>query len=79
MVTDKRIGYNMAKNLQAKLPASDTLRVFDINTESVDRFAAEAKSTGSGAAVLTASNARDAAEDSVCGISFSIIRYCSFE
>ena len=55
----------MARNLQAKLPASDTLRVYDINSESVSRFAQETKGLGNGAAVTIASNVREAAEDSV--------------
>lgn len=58
-------GYNMARNLQAKLPASDTLRIYDINTESVNRFSQETKALGNGAAVTVADSVRDAAEDSV--------------
>lgn len=54
----------MAKNLQAKLPSSDTLRVYDINPEHLEKFTQEAKKSGSGAAVLTAASAREAAEDS---------------
>jgi hypothetical protein len=55
----------MARNLQAKLPSSDTLRIYDINTESVKRFANETKALSGGAAVEVAPSARDAAEDSV--------------
>jgi 3-hydroxyisobutyrate dehydrogenase len=55
----------MARNLQAKLPSSDTIRVFDINTESMQKFKNETKALGSGAAVKTAASAREAAEDSV--------------
>ena len=55
----------MARNLQAKLPSSDTIRVFDINAESVQRFANETKALGNGAAVKIAANVREAAEDSV--------------
>jgi hypothetical protein len=55
----------MARNLQAKLPSSHTLRVFDINAESIQKFANETKALGSGAAVKIAANAREAAEDSV--------------
>ncbi|EHL02544.1 putative 3-hydroxyisobutyrate dehydrogenase, mitochondrial [Glarea lozoyensis 74030] len=54
----------MAKNLQAKLPPSDTLRIYDINTESVNQFASEAKASSGGAAVQVASNVHEAAEDS---------------
>lgn len=59
-----QMGYNMAKNLQSKLTPSDTLRVFDINAESVKRFKEETSSTGTGAAVQAASSAREAAEGS---------------
>lgn len=55
----------MARNLQAKLPSSDTLRVFDINAESIQKFANETKALGNGAAVEIATNARETAEDSV--------------
>lgn len=60
----------MARNLQAKLPASDTLRVFDINTEMANKFAQETKALGNGAAVTVADGVRDAAENSVCATSF---------
>ncbi|KAH6676678.1 3-hydroxyisobutyrate dehydrogenase-like protein [Halenospora varia] len=59
-----QMGYNMARNLQAKLPSTDTLRVYDINTASVERFANETKALSSGAAVEVASTVREAAEDS---------------
>jgi hypothetical protein len=55
----------MARNLQAKLPSSDTIRVFDINADSVQKFANETKALGSGAAVKIAVSAREAAEDAV--------------
>jgi hypothetical protein len=55
----------MAKNLQAKLPPSDSLRIYDINAESVKKFVSETKATSGGAAVQIASGVRDAAEDSV--------------
>jgi ornithine cyclodeaminase/alanine dehydrogenase-like protein (mu-crystallin family) len=60
----------MAKNLQSKLPPSDTLRVYDINPDSVKRFTEEVSLQGTGAAVKSASSAREAAEDSVCAIFF---------
>ena len=62
------LGYNMAKNLQAKLSSSDTLRVYDINPESTERFVQEVKSSSSGAAVEGAATVREAAEDSVSHI-----------
>jgi len=65
-IADSRIGYNMARNLQAKLPSSDTIRAYDINTESTRRFVDNTKGLGTGAAVEAASSVRDAAENSVC-------------
>ncbi len=55
----------MARNLQSKLPSSDTLRVFDINAQSTQKFAEETKALGTGAAVTIATSVREAAEDSV--------------
>lgn len=55
----------MARNLQAKLPSTDTIRVYDVNPESVDRFANDTKALSTGATVEIANNAREAAEDSV--------------
>jgi hypothetical protein len=55
----------MARNLQSKLPSSDTLLVQDINVDATKRFAEEAKTISSGAAVLIASDVREASENSV--------------
>jgi hypothetical protein len=55
----------MARNLQAKLPASDTLRVYDINAQTVEKFLGETKSLSGGASVQVADTVRDAAENSV--------------
>ena len=63
----------MAKNLQAKLPSSDTLRIYDINTESLKKFANDTKSLSSGATVEIAATIREAAEHSVS----SPESYCS--
>lgn len=63
------IGYNMARNLQTKLPTSDTMKVYDINPEKVERFANDTKALTSGATVEAVSTVRDAAEDSVCCLS----------
>ncbi|KAF3385195.1 hypothetical protein F1880_003074 [Penicillium rolfsii] len=66
-----QMGYNMAKNLRAKIPASDTLIVRDVNEEAVKRFVAEAqeaaRNNGAGAdegRVEIAENAREVAEKS---------------
>ncbi len=74
----------MARNLQAKLPSSDTVRVYDINPDSVQRFVNETKALSSGAAVQVAGSVREAAEDSVsdprspnkllqCQLSFAVL------
>jgi hypothetical protein len=55
----------MARNLQAKLPSSDTLRVYDINRQTVDRFVNDTKALSNGAVVQVAETVREAAEDSV--------------
>ncbi|KKK25188.1 3-hydroxyisobutyrate dehydrogenase [Aspergillus rambellii] len=63
-----QMGYNMAKNLRAKIPAGDTLIIRDVNEESTARFVREAReaanSTGVGDNVLVAQNARELAEKS---------------
>ncbi len=59
----------MAKNLHSKLPSSDTLRIYDINSQAVERFISEAKAASIGAApaaaVLATETLREAVEDSV--------------
>jgi hypothetical protein len=55
----------MARNLQAKLPSSDTIGIYDINPDSMKRFADETKALSRGAAVELSSSVREAAEDSV--------------
>jgi len=56
----------MAKNLQAKLAPSDSIRIFDINQSSVRRLAEDMKTSQTGGAVvITAETAKDAAQDSV--------------
>ncbi|EON61056.1 3-hydroxyisobutyrate dehydrogenase [Coniosporium apollinis CBS 100218] len=65
------MGYPMAKNLRAKMPASNTLIILDVNSDAMKRFVEEskaaAKSSGAGAdsmKVETAQNAREVAEKS---------------
>lgn len=58
------MGYQMAKNLQSKLPPGDSIRLFDINNDAVKRLAEEMRtSQAGGAAVEVACNANDAAKD----------------
>ncbi|KAG4027701.1 hypothetical protein MFRU_028g01230 [Monilinia fructicola] len=59
-----QMGYNMARNLQAKLPSSDSIQVFDINAEAVEKFTKDTKALGTGAVVKAASSIREAAENS---------------
>ncbi|KAL5338315.1 6-phosphogluconate dehydrogenase [Aspergillus crustosus] len=66
-----QMGYNMAKNLHAKIPSTDTLLIRDVNEESTARFLREASETtkGSGESnvvpnVIVAHSARDIAEKS---------------
>ncbi len=55
----------MAKNLRAKIPASDLLVVHDRNTEATTRFIEEANGDGKGANTEVASTPRIVAEKSV--------------
>lgn len=56
----------MAKNLQAKLLPTDSLSLFDINREAVQRLAGEMETASSeGASVAMASSAADASQDAV--------------
>ena len=60
------IGYNMAKNLQSKLPNTDTLRIYDINEQAIKRFVEETNaSSGGGAAVEVASSIKETSQSSV--------------
>jgi 3-hydroxyisobutyrate dehydrogenase len=57
----------MARNLQAKLSPSDTLRLFDINKDAMEKLAQEMMaSKAGGAAVQLADTAVDAARETVC-------------
>ncbi|KAF2816376.1 3-hydroxyisobutyrate dehydrogenase [Mytilinidion resinicola] len=58
-----RMGYPMAKNLRAKLPATDTLIVQDVNLDATKQFLGE-HSEG----VIVAENVREVAEKSECVI-----------
>ncbi|PWY89838.1 hypothetical protein BO70DRAFT_285107 [Aspergillus heteromorphus CBS 117.55] len=63
-----QMGFFMAKNLRAKIPAEDTLIIRDVNEESTARFVSEtsevAKSSGAGDKVVIAQTARELAERS---------------
>ena len=56
----------MVKNLQKKMPTTDTIRVFDINKAATEKLVAEVHSSMPGGAVVkVASSPFEAAKDSV--------------
>jgi len=56
----------MAKNLQVKLPSSDTIRLFDINKDAAEKLASEMRlSQAGGAAVELVESVVAAANDVV--------------
>jgi hypothetical protein len=56
----------MAKNLRSKLLSTDTVRIFDINKASLERFVNEArKGPPGGAAVEISESSTEASVDSV--------------
>ena len=69
-------GFEMAKNLQAKLPPSDTIRLFDINKKAMEELSVEMKSSlAGGASVETADTVADAAKDAVRASSCQFTRF----
>ncbi|CAJ2512203.1 Uu.00g052180.m01.CDS01 [Anthostomella pinea] len=59
-----QMGYQMAKNLQSKLSPSDSIRLFDINKDAMQRLAEEMQtSQTSGAVVELAAGVREASQD----------------
>jgi len=56
----------MARNLQAKLPPSDTISVFDINKAAAEKLVQEMKTQqAGGASAQVAGSVGDAAKDAV--------------
>ena len=56
----------MAKNLQSKLPQTDTIRLFDINKSAMETLSSEMKSKQAGGATVEMANTvADAAKDAV--------------
>lgn len=56
----------MAKNLQAKLLPTDSLSLYDINREAMQRLAGEMETTSTeGASVALAPSAADASQSAV--------------
>lgn len=58
-----QMGYQMARNLQSKLSASDKISIFDINPEAVQGLETEMKASSGGAVVEIAASAFDASKD----------------
>ncbi|KAL2019830.1 hypothetical protein VTK56DRAFT_9092 [Thermocarpiscus australiensis] len=59
-----QMGYQMARNLQAKLPPSDTIRLFDINKAAAEKLAHEMTTQqAGGAAAEVAGSAADASRE----------------
>ena len=55
----------MAQNLRAKIPSSDTLVIYDRNTEATTKFMQEIGGTANGEGIEVASSPRQVAEKSV--------------
>lgn len=60
-----QMGFNMAKNLRSNLSASDSLYIFDVNHEPMNRFIRETKDFKNGPIVYQAINVSEAADNSV--------------
>ncbi|KAH7035754.1 putative 3-hydroxyisobutyrate dehydrogenase G6G8.5 [Microdochium trichocladiopsis] len=59
-----QMGYQMAKNLQAKLPPTDSIRIYDINKAAAEKLAGEMRaSAAGGAAVEIAESVHQAARE----------------
>ncbi|KAK6356543.1 hypothetical protein TWF718_000898 [Orbilia javanica] len=54
-----QMGYPMARNLRAKIPATDSITIYDINESATSQFVEEASSTGPGAGVTIAKSLQD--------------------
>ncbi|KAI2618740.1 putative 3-hydroxyisobutyrate dehydrogenase G6G8.5 [Hypoxylon sp. NC1633] len=60
-----QMGYQMAKNLQSKLSSSDSVKLFDINSDASKRLAKEMQTSQVGGAVVeVAQNVSEAAKES---------------
>ncbi|EGS21819.1 3-hydroxyisobutyrate dehydrogenase-like protein [Thermochaetoides thermophila DSM 1495] len=58
-----QMGYQMARNLQAKLAPSDTVRLFDINRDAAEKLVEEMKAQAGGAVAEISSSAAEASKD----------------
>ncbi|KAK6363796.1 hypothetical protein TWF730_001208 [Orbilia blumenaviensis] len=54
-----QMGYPMARNLRAKVPATDSITVYDVNESATRQFAEEASSAGAGTRVTVAKSLQD--------------------
>nr|CDP31349.1 Putative mitochondrial precursor of 3-hydroxyisobutyrate dehydrogenase [Podospora anserina S mat+] len=61
-----RMGYQMARNLQSKLPPGDTIRLYDINRSAAEKLVEEMKTQqAGGAAPEVSTSVSDAAKEAV--------------
>jgi hypothetical protein len=60
-------GFPIAKNLRAKVPVTDTMIIYDLNTDITQRFLDEHDGKG----VEIANTPREVADGSVCALLFS--------
>ncbi|KXJ95137.1 putative 3-hydroxyisobutyrate dehydrogenase G6G8.5 [Microdochium bolleyi] len=59
-----QMGYQMAKNLQAKLPSTDSIRIYDINKAAAEKLVGEMRASSPGGAVVEiADSVNQAARD----------------
>lgn len=66
VLTCNHQGYQMARNLQAKLPPTDNIRLFDINTAAAEKLAHEMKGQAAGARAHVSESAASASQYAVC-------------
>lgn len=59
-------GYQMARNLQAKLHPTDNVRLFDINTAAAEKLAHEMIGQAGGARAHVSESAASASQHAVC-------------
>ncbi|KAK6531512.1 hypothetical protein TWF281_008313 [Arthrobotrys megalospora] len=59
-----QMGYPMARNLRAKIPATDSMTIYDINESATSQFVEEANGAGAGASVTIAKSLQDVSRDS---------------
>lgn len=67
-----QMGYQMARNLQSKLPPSDTVRLFDINRDAMQKLAGEMKTSQAGGAAVELAESVGAASAEAASTDFLV-------